>query len=182
MVSSIILSQSAPPVSPEDLHRIIDALHSAQVFDIAVVHDGGDRDLAHGLESLPVKPVTTTKQHEIARLAVGITACEQKELHGVVVLRSDQHLTSHALLVDLLHQFWVAHTGIVRSRMQGNHDVCIIADTLFGEIQGSSDGESLEAFVARHAGQTRDVPFDELGTMIRREQSVAGQSSDFEVE
>jgi hypothetical protein len=182
MVSAIILSQTGTPAHGENLQRIVEALHSAQVFDIVVVHDVRDRDTAGSMETLAVKPVATTKQHEIARIADGITACQQKELHGVLVVPIAQQQILHGLLVDLLHQFWISHKGIVISRMDGNEDVHIIADTLFGEIRQSSADETLEAFATRHGDQIHRVPFDERGHMILQKQSVAGQQPSGEAE
>lgn len=173
MVSAIIVANNTIGVGETHLHHVVEALNSARVLDIILVHDESGKELARRSESLSAKAVQVDEPNEIAAITAGITACNQKDLHGIMLIPLDIRKITQGSIVNLLQKFWVLHKGIVVARMEGNQDIPIIGGSLFEEIRQSPTGETLEAFIARHDTNMVIVPIDEHGNIIRQNTSVA---------
>ncbi len=166
MVSAIIISQNTHSVNEANLRRIVEALHSARVLDVVVVGSSFPSELATVLNSMAVKYEYSHSDDECSMIAAGIASLMQDELHGVLIFSVHQLRISQAILVDLLHQFWISHKQIVVCSINGKREFTIVADALFNEVQQTSANNSLESFIALHADELLEVSFDENGNRI----------------
>lgn len=168
MVSAVILSATRLIDDEGNLRRIVEVLHSARVPDIVIVRNEDQKDLMLP-EAFKAIVVTKTKTDgELSSLISGLDSSHHTELHGVLLLPSDQERISQAIVVTLLHQFWISHAGIVIAAYDGVRDFpLILAESLFANLRQRQTDSSLASFIDANDSEIKLVEFDKQDNIIR---------------
>ena len=173
MVSAIILSINTSSPDEAKLHNIVEVLHSARVLDIAIVCGENEQHAEH-FKRFDGKVISVKDSlGEISSIIVGLDALEQGELHGILIVPSNEHRLSQAIVVDLLHQFWISHKHIVIAAYDsGRGFPVILSDALFSELRQQPSNTSLASFINDHSNDIKVVEFDKEGNMVKPKPAV----------
>ena len=168
MVAAIIIPRhtGASASDAKAVQRVLDNLNQARVLDTAVVVNGDGSLLKGQLAEHQTRLLSAAGADEMTVLRLAIETLRKDHLDGLLISSTDPSVTTQAVFVDVLHEFWRSQRRIIVSRHDGKRTTPIVLSSeLFGAI-GDGTG-SLFSFIERHAQHLQVVEISSEGALRR---------------
>ncbi|HTK80834.1 MAG TPA: NTP transferase domain-containing protein, partial [Bacteroidota bacterium] len=161
MVSAIIVANTTHSVSKSQVPRVVEALKLSRVLNCVALVPEHEQAWQQAFSPYQTKLIKVADPATTRAISAGIAACDQKDLHGVIIVPLDAAATTQGVVAAALHQFWTSHQPVVVAQMTDGSRITIISNRLFEEIHRAGEAAMLSEILLTHSSDTRSVRFDQ---------------------